>query len=346
MKRIYSLDLLKLVFAFVIAFFHFGTTISPGPTITVQIFFIISGFFLGKKFYSRTFPDPEKGYTQWNYTLDHVKSIYPHYLLSLVVIFLYMLARSVLEFLSSPSFDQLSAIAVDFYNQIPDLLLLQSAYRFHESYNYPLWQLSALVISGYFVYGLLCHNEKLSRTLLFPAAILMVQSLLNTGVDLWANYGPFYVPLLRAFSPLCIGVLAYYFTTTPYYARLKARKVPFNLAVLLSLVSIFLFGDRANIFLITTVILIWGCYDAHSWINALLNRKIFRHCGDLSYAVYLNHALVARFLQARVFPRLALPVWQQNLAYFILLTVYSVFTLFLVNKWKGRKAHVPKHAQV
>lgn len=346
MKRIYSLDVLKLVFAFVIAFFHFGTTISPGPTITVQVFFILSGFFLGKKFYSRTHPDPEKRYSQWNYTIDHVKSIYPHYLFSLAVIFLYMLARSVLEFVKSPSFARLSTIAVDIYNQIPDLLLLQSSYRFHESYNYPLWQLSALVIAGYFVYGLLCHNEKLSRTLLFPAAILMIQSLLNTGVDIWSNYGPFYLPLLRAFSPLCIGVLAYYFTTTPYYEQIKGKKFPFNLAVLLSLISIFLFGDRSNIFLITTVILVWGCYDEHSWINALLNHQIFRHCGDLSYAVYLNHALLSRFLQARVFSHIILPGWQQNLIYFVLLTAYSAITLFLVTKWKGRKNNVSKHAQV
>ena len=49
----------------------------------------------------------------------------------------------------SPSWDKVSAIALDFYNQIPDLLLLQSAYRFHESLNYPLWQLSALVIAGF-----------------------------------------------------------------------------------------------------------------------------------------------------------------------------------------------------
>lgn len=346
MKRIYSLDLLKLVFAYIIAFFHFGTNIAPGPTITVQIFFIISGFFLGRKFYSRSHPDPEKRYTQWDYTIDHVKSIYPHYFFSLAVIFLYMLARSVLELVKSPSLDQLSAIAVDLYNQIPDLLLLQSAYRFHESYNYPLWQLSALVIAGYFVYGLLCHNEKLSRTLLFPAAILMIQSLLNTGVDIWSNWGPFYLPLLRAFSPLCIGVLAYYFTTTRYYEQIRNRKVPFNLAVLLSLISIFLFGDRANIFLITTVILVWGCYDESSWLNLLLNHKIFKHCGDLSYAVYLNHALISRFLQARVFSRITLPGLQQNLIYFVLLTVCSVFTLFLVTKWKGRKNHVPKPAQV
>ena len=345
MKRIYSLDLLKLVFAFVIAFFHFGTDVAPGPTITVQIFFIISGFFLGKKFYSRSHGDPEKRYSQWNYTVDHVKSIYPHYLLSLVVIFLYMLARSVLDFLGSPSFQKLSAIAVDCYNQIPDLLLLQSAYRFHESFNYPLWQLSALVIAGYFVYGLLCHNEKLSRTMLFPAAILMIQSLLNTGVDIWSNWGPFYLPLLRAFSPLCIGVLAYYFTTTPYYAMVKSKRVPFNLAVLLSLISIFCFGDRANIFLITTVVLLWGCYDPHSWINALLNHKIFKHCGDLSYAVYLNHALIARFLQARIFSRMPLPAWQQNGIYFVLLLLFSIITTFLVNKWKGRSRHVPTHAK-
>lgn len=112
-------------------------------------------------------------------------SIYPHYLFSLAAFFLYTLARSLVHLAMSPSWDKVSAIALDFYNQIPDLLLLQSAYRFHESLNYPLWQLSALVIAGFFVYGLLCRNERVSRTLLFPAAILMIQSLLYSGVDLW-----------------------------------------------------------------------------------------------------------------------------------------------------------------
>lgn len=346
MKRIYSLDLLKLVFAYIIAYFHFGVTISPGPTPAVQIFFILSGFFLARKYYSRSHGDPQKTYNQWNYTLDHVKSIYPHYLFSLVVIFLYMLARSVLEFLKSPALEKLGAIALDLYNQIPDLLLLQSAYTFHDSYNYPLWQLSALVIAGYFVYGLLCCNEKISRQLVFPAAILMIQSLLNSGVDIWSNYGLFYVPLLRAFSPLCIGVLAFYFTTTPYYSMIKSRRVLFNLAVLLSLISIFAFGEHANIFLFTTVVLIWGCYDESSWINALLNRKIFRYCGSFSYAIYLNHALISRFLQARVLSRVEMGSWIQNVLYFVVLTIYSVITLVIIEKWKGRKKHVQIHAQI
>lgn len=341
MKRIYSLDVLKVVFAYVIAFFHFGTTIAPGPTITVQIFFIISGFFLAKKFFSRSYPDPKRTYNQWNYTLDHVKSIYPHYLLSLILFFLYALARSLLELVKSPSLEGVAAIAADLYRQIPDLLLLQSTYHFQDSYNYPLWQVSALLIAGYFVYGMLCHNEKLSRTLLFPAAILMIQSLLYSGVDLWDNYGFFYVPLLRAFSPLCIGVLGFYFTTTPYYDRIKRRRIPFNLAVITSLVTLSVYADTDNIFLVTTVILLWGCYDESSWINVLLNHKCFRHFGNFSFAIYCNHALISRFLEARIFMPLeaggtTVPRWQQNLTYFLLLTVYSMVTLFLVEKWKAR----------
>ena len=77
-RHVYSLDLLKLILAYVIAFFHCDMTISPGPTVTVQVFFIISGFFLGKKYYSVSFPDPQCRYRAWDYTLDHVKKIYPH----------------------------------------------------------------------------------------------------------------------------------------------------------------------------------------------------------------------------------------------------------------------------
>lgn len=342
MKRIYSLDFLKLVFAYIIAFFHFGTIIAPGPTVTVQIFFLFSGFFLAKKYYSRSHSDGGAAYDQWDYTLDHVKAIYPHYLLALAVFFGYMLARDAVYLVLDPSWEALGDMALDLYNQIPDLLLLQSAYHVHDSLNYPMWQLSATLIAGYFVYGLLCRNEKLSRKLIFPAAILMIQSLLYTGVNIEGNYGFFYVPLLRAFSPMCIGALAYYFTTTPCYETLKRKKILFNLAVLYALATIFLYADHANIFLVTTPVVLWGCWDESSWLNALLNRKCFRRCGDLSLAIYLNHALLSRVLEARVFLPLEssgapVPRWQQHVIYFAVITVYSLFTLWLVNKWKARR---------
>lgn len=141
---------------------------------------------------------------------------------------------------------------------------------------------------------------------------------------------------------MCIGVLTFYFTTTPYYERLKEKKVLFNLAVILSAVTIFAYADLANIFLITTPILILGCYDGASWVNAVLNRRIFRNFGKFSYAVYLNHALVARFVQARLIPGaqargIGLTQWQSGGIFFVLLTAYSVLTLFLVETWKNKR---------
>lgn len=340
MKRIYSLDVLKLYFAYVVAFFHFGTDLSPGPEVSVQIFFIISGFFLGRKYYTRSHGKTD--YDSWHYTLDHVKSLYPHYVLSYLAFVLYETARALVYLVKAPAWEGLQEMLLRFYDQIPNLLCLQSAYYFHDNMNYPVWQISALVIGGFFVYGLLCYNENLSRKLVFPAAILMIQSLLASETGLFSRMGPFYMPLLRAFSPLCIGVLTYYFTTTEYFAKLRSKKVLFNLGVLLVLPSILLFQKHGSIFLITTPLLILGCYAEDSWINLFANRRCFRHFGKLSYAIFLNHALVIRFVQARLLPRLQawgldFPQWQQACIYFVLLTVYSVLTLSLVELWRSRR---------
>ncbi len=336
MKRMYSLDLLKLVLAYVVAFFHVGIDVNPGSTVAVQIFFIISGFFLARKFCARR----GSGYGPWDYTWDHVKSLYPHYLFSLGMIFLYLTARAVLYFLMDPSWQAFAQILTSIYDQIPDLLLLQSSVHFHNSMNYPLWQISALLISGYFVYALLDRNEKTARTLIFPAAILMIQSLLNTGVDLWANYGPFYLPLLRAFGPMCIGVLTWYFTGTDlFHKALKYRKT-WNLFSVLALVSIFTFSRHDVIFLVTTPLVILACTREDSWISRFFSHSCFRWCGNYSYAIYLNHALIQRVSYALVFPRLerlGLPLntWQQGVVYFVLLSGYSVLTLWLVGKGKA-----------
>lgn len=336
MKRIYSLDFLKLYFAYVVAFFHFGTDIPPGTTVAVQVFFIVSGFFLGKKYYARSHGDRGASYDQWNYTLDHVKSLYPHYILSLLVFLAYVLTRAAVHFVLNPSWEKLADMAYEIYNQIPAVFLLQSAYKFHDSLNYPVWQISALVIASYFVYGLLCWDEKKARKLVFPAAILMTLSILETGIDLFGNFGPFYIPLLRAFAPLCVGVLTYYFTMLPAFEKWKQKKIRFNLASVLSLLGIIVYADHAAIFMITTPVLILACYEETSWINAVLNKKAFRNFGNFSYAIYLNHALIARIVEAVLMPRLSLARWQENLLYFVLLTAYSVVTLTLVETWKKR----------
>lgn len=339
-SRIYSIDVLKLFLAYVIAYFHSNMEFRPGPTVTVQIFFIISGFFLGKSYYTRSY-GKENPETAWDYTVRHAKNVYPHYFFSLAVYFLYVTARSLAVLIREPSFKQVSDLIFSFYHQLPDVFLLQSSVYFHDSLNYPAWQLSALFIGSYFVYALLVENERLSRRLLFPAAVFMIQCLLITGIDLFTQYGFFYTPILRAISPLCIGVLTYYATTTQYWDRLRAHRKLFDLAAILSLAGVIAYTDYANIFLVTVPLLILNCYDEKSLPNRIFFSPALRFCGDLSYAVFLNHSLISRILWALIVPRmeragLPFPTWQKAIVYFILLTGYSVFTMQLVNRWKRR----------
>lgn len=298
-------------------------------------------FFPGAGIFARSYAAPER-YTAWNYTLDHVKVLYPHYLFSLAAFFLYELARDLLYLVRDPSFPKLADIALDFYRQIPDIFLLQSSYRFHESINYPLWQLSATLIAGYFLYALLCRDEKLARRILFPGAILMVLSLLNTGVDLWANYGILYVPLLRAICPMCVGIFTYYFTTTEYYQTWKAHPIAGNIASILCLIALFVYRELSGIFLITIPCLVLVCWDENSWLSRLTDRPWSRFAGRLSYAVYLNHALISRFTVAVLVTRaqkigLLTEDWQQGLTYILLLTAYSALTMTLVDRWTAKR---------
>lgn len=330
MKRMYSLDVLKLLLAFVIAFHHAGYEVRPDALVTVQIFFLISGFFLGKKFYTRKSQD----YNPWDYTLDHVKQLYPNYLFSGAILSVYLTVGRIAELMAEPGRDRLRELLVSLYYQIPEVVFLQSAVHPHSSVNYPLWQLSALLVAGYFVFGLLCRNEKQARLMIFPAAILMIQSLLNSGVGIWDNYGPFYIPLLRAFSPLCIGVLTYYFTTTRYWSVLSRYGFCLNAASLLAIVSIVALGGYDVIYLITAPVVLLACCRETSWINAVLNHRVFRFCGKLSYGVYLNHALVQKLLWLELFPRLKVTLSSalQGVIYVAVLTAFSALTLYLVDK--------------
>lgn len=338
MKRIYSLDFLKLMFAYMIALSHFGVKISPAGGTIVQMFFIISGFFLAKKFSEKKRQNMK--YNQCDYTKEHIKALYPHYIFSLLILAGYFFARQISAFFRQPEIGKLEVIGKSLYSLIPEVFLLQNSGCFEGGINYPLWQVCTLIISSYFVYGFLCFNEKLSRELIFPAAILMIQVFLKTGVDPWGSVTFFHVPLLRAFSPLCIGVLAYYCTTTIFYHRMIEKRGLMNCVSIISLLTVFVYDDYQNIFLLTFTTLLLIIYDENSGINRLLNKRMFKMFGVFSYAIYLNHAFIIDVLITYFFPTLekllqaSLSLMSKSIIYLVILTIYSLITLFIVDKYK------------
>lgn len=349
MKRNYSLDVIKLFLAYVIVLFHFDTWVAPGPTVTVQIFFVISGYFLARKYYRNSHNDPEKQYGPWQYTWDHIRSLYPHYILAAALFLGYVLLRSTIYFVLSPNWESLREMMTLIYDQLPDAVFLQSAYQYGANLNKPTWQLSAMIIVGYFVYALLCYDEKLSRTILFPAAILMIQCLLHTTQDLFGQFGCFFMPLLRAFSPMCVGVLTYYFSTTEYYGKLKQSGALFDVLAILALPAMMVFEDRNNLHLLWAGVLVLGCMEPECAINRLLNRRCFADFGKLSYLLYLHHALMSRVFANLVIDKLSnygivMGPFLDRVAYLAVLTVFCLLLQRVVDRvlsvCRNRKAAI------
>lgn len=345
-QRIYSLDVIRLYLSIVIAFFHCYLHLDPGAVMAVQIFFVIFGFFLAKKFYE---PVPE-GKTKpdaWAYTIAHIRSFYPHLLFSVTVYYLYRLARYVLvDGLMHHTTDWFYQAAKDLYLLIPEYSLMLSAYHKYMSANFAIWQLSAMLITGYFIYALLHRNEKLARTILLPAGMLMGASMLSQ-FDRWENVGPIYVTLVYSFVPMTVGYFCYLFSTTSAYTRLKSHKILFNLAAVLSIAAIVVFQEIENLHYLTISIVILSCWDPDSLLNKLLNHRCFRWSGRLSVAIYLDHMMIARIMLNPVEEFFAgrgvtLLPWQYALIYLVMVVGYSICTCFIVDKcvavWKAKKA--------
>ena len=343
MSRIYSIDFFKLFFAYLIAYSHFGINL-PGANIAVVFFFIISGFFLARKYYAKSHSfSKEKVYNEKTYTIDHIKSLYPHYIFSLILMFGYYIVKNIYYILiQSDAAKTLSDLVTDLYELIPELFLLQNVGFFNGGMNYPLWQVCALLICGYFIYALLCYNERLSTTVIFPLSIILIQVYLMGGSDPFGTVGPIYIPLIRAFSSMSIGVIAYKFTQSIYYQTIITKySLILNLSSVVALFSIFYFGPFNNISLITSVVIILALVNRDSWINLLLNRKFFRNFGDFSYAIYLNHALIIWIVEdftpeiINVF-NIQYTEWKWGILFGMVLTLYSILTMTIVKKLKEK----------
>ena len=205
-----------------------------------------------------------------------------------------------------------------------------------------IFLLIILGFGGYFIYALLCHDEKFSTTIVFPISIILIQVYLLGVSDIFGMDGAIYIPLVRAFSSMCIGVLTYKFVQSEYYIHIMNKHfVLVNGLSIFALFAIFYFGAYQNVYLIMSVILIVTLVNQKSWLNFVFNRKCFKDFGDFSYAVYLNHALVIWVLNDFALEitgmfHIAYNKWSSAIIFGIILIVYSVLTTRIVKKIKER----------
>ncbi|MBQ7283901.1 MAG: acyltransferase family protein [Oscillospiraceae bacterium] len=333
--RIYSIDLLKFIFAMLVVFSHMDIHY-PGASVAVDFFFVFSGFFLAKKFYGKSFADPES-YNQFKYTADHVKKLYPQYIFSLLVLLCYMSGRDLVRIAQgSENAASLGSVIFRVFEIIPDSIMIQNMGGFvGGGLNAAAWYVSAMLIIGYFVYTMLCYNEKKTTEFILPLLFILTAAFMNGGKENFGIYGWFYIPLVRCTMYMAEGVVLYKLSLSKTYKSIKNSTLLFNLMGLFGLAAIFTFQRYKNIHIVLFAFIVLYTTNNASWINKVIKGKIFARIGDLSYAVYLNHSFVIMALED-AFAKGGIVMEHVQFAWIAAAAsvVYSIFTMLLLDKLK------------
>jgi len=330
--RIYSIDLFKLIFTILVVFAHMDINY-PGADVAVDFFFVMSGFFMAKKFYSRK---DDESYSQFDYTADRLKKLYPQYIFSLLVMFCYILGRDVVRIAAGSHLaGGIGDLAARVYEIIPSVFMVQNIGFFGSGINGPAWYLSVMVVAGCFIYAFLRHNHRMYSETVFPIVFILLETYLYGGKDPFGIVGPFYIAMLRGVAAMLQGVLIYKFFCSSWGTKLRSGKVLFNIVGIFSIIALFACGRFNNSQLIMFVFAVVYMNTSESWINKAVKGRIFGRVGDLAYAVYLNHALVIMVLED-LYAKLGIAVEHIKFGWIAVAAsvVYSIFTVWLLDRLK------------
>lgn len=320
-QRNYSIDLLKFYFALIVAVWHTPFPASFPmlvPAHVVCMFFILSGYFLVASFDSGKYRNP------WDYTMNRVRRIYPYYFAAFLVMYLYMHRTAGLR-----------SFALEFFRSMPEMLMVQDMGIFSEGLNYPLWQLSSLVVVSHILFTLLSWNRQVMLNAVCPVVGLCAMNYyLRVSVGAELPESPFIeITLLRAAAGLCLGMTLYepIKRVLKYLEESSFRHMP----VVVSAMSIFLlpvlWTNRMtyDVLLPFVGVVICMLYSRGIWATLFCSSK-WRWLDRMSLGLYVNHAVIVRIFEdyPGIYQRIPLP---PDLVYLTVLIPYCIAMMWLTD---------------
>lgn len=207
------LDLYKLLLILAICFHHchWFKGIFTAGYMSVEFFFIISGYFIYLGYKRKQLPVNE-------FFTSKCLRLFPTYILVLI-------AYICLNFFLTPipSNWPLSIINEGFMLQATGLFYLGSDYV--ARLNSPAWYLSALLWSGTLLYLILRyfkHAPIIIATIIIATYVYLFG--INGGIENWGFTGPFYIPFWRGMAGLGLGILLGFILDTKQLQQFHPQK--------------------------------------------------------------------------------------------------------------------------
>lgn len=324
-----SIELWRFIFTAMVCFLHFndayfkGKSYFGGGYTSVEFFFILSGFLLMYSFEKRN--DRLCGEnTSLKYISHRIKSFYPHYIFSFIILFSYTMAVTG---------EPLIGIPQKLLQSFWEISMLHMSGIKCSIYNFPTWYISALIIVSYIIYYLLMNNEKLFVNIIAPVSVILIYGYYSayTGhIAVWDKMD--YVikaALLRAFAGISLGCLCY-----KLYKKMKKYINNKNFIITLNIIEIlsFCFAIRfmtlkkltQNDFIIIVALALGvtiSFLTGSTKYNGI-KEKILIFLGRLSYPIFLNHIFIRNVL-SKYIPGKGEVMF---LVFIIILILYSFIT--------------------
>lgn len=297
-----TIEFWRFLFICAICIMHFSNSYfgaSPyfsAAYVATEFFFIVSGYLLMKSFYKYR----ENKISAWEYTLSRAVKLYPYYIVSFIAIFVLIMVRenvNITEWIRNLG------------GSVWELFFLQiSGLKCFRLFNYPTWYISAMLITGYFMYALLVLVEEKFIKFIMPLAMLFIYCFFskdNGNIDVWGGAKILSISdaLMRAFAGMSLGGICYHASNLLNQKNLnQTKKILLSIGEMATyLVSFILMSQAAHtqldfyiIGLLAVAVTI--SFSGQTVVYKLFNHQIFAWLGKLSYPMFLNQIFVINLM--------------------------------------------------
>ncbi len=343
-KRNGVVDIMRLVFAFLVMEFHFCDTGAAGWTlgkIGVEFFVILSGFLFYKSYMAKTAGmegrlDARLGYIK-QYMLKRYVRFFWYAFFAFVATFI--LRRVIINGDRAPELivDRLSG---DIWEML--LVNMTGINRGKSPLNVS-WTLSSMLIAEFFILGMLTWNRKLFLSLLMPVSLMF-------GMSYWINIetasvtiflGLFTFGTLRVYLLTCFGIITYYICK-------KLQEIDFTVFGRICLtvlewalyfgVCYIAYAKNSRNWQFCSILAIMGAlaisFSQKNYVpKFLLGSRFAGFLGELSFALYLTHSPV-RNVFSKLWPQLEQRLQHNGEYLLVCAAVGIVYTLFMMGFFK------------
>jgi len=293
-----------------------------GGYIAVEFFLILSGILMMKSY-------ENKPTNPFQFTIRRLLRLYPHYIFSFIMLFI--LKTCIVRKLGI--YNTLKKLIASIW----EIFLLQMSGIEASLYNFPTWYISALFITGLFVYNLIYFNKE-KYLYIVPLIVLIIYGYYSRNVgniDIWKtvtfniNDG-----LIRSFAGMSLGCLCYFVIKKLNTCDFKESMILFldliQVILYMFVICCGIFKRRTQydfICIIFLAIALIISFSQTKGVVSLFTSRFFAFLGNISYAIFLNHVLIREIFKQFFSNTILYNIF----SFMIIVILYSICTHFFVN---------------